>query len=39
MSLLFHKRTKKVVKYVWIVFSIIIILSMVVVYSGFTGMF
>ncbi len=34
--MLFHKRTKHIIRYIWIVLSIIIILSMVVTYSGFT---
>ncbi len=34
--MLFHKRTKKVIKYLWGGFSIIIALSMVFAYSGFT---
>ncbi len=34
--LLFHKRTKKVIKYVWGFISVLIVLSMVVTYSGFT---
>jgi hypothetical protein len=34
--LLFHKRTKKAIKIVWGFISIVIVLSMVVTYSGFT---
>jgi hypothetical protein len=34
--LLFHRRTKKAIKYVWGFISILIVLSMVVTYSGFT---
>lgn len=34
MSLLFHRKTKKAMGYVWIVLSIVIILSMVVTYTG-----
>lgn len=39
MSLLFHKKTKKIIRYVWMVFAVLIILSMVIVYSGFTAIF
>lgn len=34
--MLFHKRTKKAIKYIWGAFSILIVVSMVVTYSGFT---
>jgi hypothetical protein len=34
--LLFHKRTKKAIKYIWGFISVLIVLSMVVTYSGFT---
>jgi hypothetical protein len=34
--LLFHKRTKKAIKYIWGFISVLIVLSMVIVYSGFT---
>ena len=34
---LFSKRAKRVVKYAWGGFSVLIILSMVITYSGFTG--
>ena len=37
MSFLFDKRAKKAMKYIWIVISIVIILSMVFVYSGGGG--
>jgi len=33
---LFSKRAKKVVKYAWGAFSLLIVLSMVITYSGFT---
>ena len=32
-KMLFHKRTKKVVKYVWIVLGVLIILSMILFFS------
>jgi hypothetical protein len=32
---LFNKRTRNIIKYVWAVFATLIILSMVVAYSGF----
>ncbi len=34
MSLLFHKKTKKAIQYIWIGLSILIILSMVITYTG-----
>gem|GEM_PF-5915685 len=34
--MLFHKRTKKVIKIVWGVFASLIMLSMIITYSGFT---
>lgn len=34
MSFLFHERTRKTIKWVWAVIAILIILSMVVAYSG-----
>ena len=37
MSFLFHKNTKKAIKYVWIVIAAIIILSMLFAYSGGMG--
>jgi len=37
MSLLFDKRTKKTIKWVWIVIAALIILSMVFAYSGGVG--
>ncbi len=37
MSFLFHKRTKKVIGYVWGVIAVIIILSMLLAYSGGMG--
>ena len=33
--MLFHKRTKKIIKYVWGFFSVLIALSMIIAYSGF----
>jgi len=39
MSFLFDKRTQKAVKWVWIVIATLIILSMVFVYSGGSGLF
>jgi len=39
MSFLFDKRTKKAIKWVWVVIAGMIILSMVFAYSGGTGMF
>jgi len=36
MSFLYHKNTKKVIKYVWIVIAVFIIISMVVaLFAGF----
>ncbi len=35
---LFNSRTKKVIRWIWGVFATIIILSMVVVYSGFVSL-
>ncbi len=32
--MLFHKKTKKAIKYVWGAFSVVIILSMILTYSG-----
>lgn len=37
MSFLFHKRTKKIIGYVWVAVAIIIILSMVLAYSHGLG--
>jgi hypothetical protein len=37
MSFLFNEKTKKTIKWVWIVIAIIIILSMVFAYSGGAG--
>jgi len=37
MSFLFHKRTKKIIGYVWGGIAVIIILSMVLAYSGGIG--
>ncbi len=37
MSILFHKRGKKAVKWVWIVFAAIIAISMIFAYSGGVG--
>jgi len=34
--MLFNKRTKKVIKYIWGGFSLLIILSMIFAYSGFS---
>jgi len=40
MSFLYHKNTKKVIRWFWGVFAIIIILSMVLAYSGgLSGLF
>jgi hypothetical protein len=36
--MLFHKNTKKTIKYVWGFFSVIIALSMVVAFSGFASL-
>ena len=33
--MLFHKRTKKIIKYVWGFFATLIALSMIIAYSGF----
>ncbi len=32
--MLFHKRTKTIIKYVWAIFALLIIISMVFAYSG-----
>ncbi len=37
MSFLFHKNTKRAIKYVWIVVASLIILSMLFAYSGGQG--
>lgn len=37
MSLLFHKKTKKAIKWVWILFAIVISVSMVFAFSGGLG--
>jgi len=37
MSFLYDKRTKKAIKWVWVTFAIIIILSMIFAYSGGSG--
>ena len=37
MSFLFHKKTKAVIKWAWIVIAILIIISMVFAYSGGSG--
>lgn len=37
--MLFHKRTRKVIKYIWIVLSVIIIISMTLAFSGGGGLF
>ena len=39
MSFLFDKRTKKTMKWVWVLFSVMIILSMTLVFSGGHGLF
>lgn len=36
--MLFNKKTRNVIKYIWGVFAVLIIFSMVTVYSGFTGL-
>lgn len=37
MSILFSKRTKGIIKWIWAVIAILIILSMILTYSSFTG--
>jgi len=37
MSLLFHKKTKKAIKWIWTVVAILIALSMILAYSGGIG--
>lgn len=37
MSLLFDKRAKKAIKWVWVVLAILIALSMIFAYSGGVG--
>ncbi len=39
MSFLYHKHTKSVVKWVWGVIAVVIILSMILTYSGGLGLF
>ena len=39
MSFLFSKKTKTAIKWVWGVIAILIILSMIFVYSGGSGIF
>lgn len=39
MSLLFSKKTKSAIKWIWVVIAVLIILSMLLVYSGGTGVF
>lgn len=39
MSFLFHKKTKTLIKWIWAVIAVLIILSMVFVYSGGSGLF
>jgi hypothetical protein len=34
MSFLFHEKTKKAIKWAWIVIAVLIILSMIFAYSG-----
>lgn len=34
MSFLFHRKTKKAMQYIWMALSVIIILSMVITYTG-----
>lgn len=37
MSFLYHHRTKKAIKWIWSVIAVVIILGMVLVYSGGFG--
>lgn len=37
MSFLFHKKTKKVIGYIWGTIAVIIIISMLLAYSGGLG--
>lgn len=39
MSILFHKRTKTTIKWVWAVFALVIAISMVFAFSGGTSVF
>lgn len=39
MSILFHKRTKTAIKWIWIVIATVIIVSMVFAYSGGSEVF
>jgi hypothetical protein len=39
MSILFHKKTKKAIKWIWGFFALLIIISMIFAYSGGGGMF
>lgn len=35
---LFNKKTRNIIKYIWIVLTILIVLSMILVYSGFSSL-
>lgn len=37
MSILYHKRAKKVIKWTWAIFALIIVISMVFTYSAGLG--
>jgi hypothetical protein len=39
MSFLFHEKTKKAMKWIWIVVASMIVISMVFAYSGGSGLF
>lgn len=39
MSILFHRRTKAAIKWIWGVIAVIIIIGMILTYSGGAGLF
>jgi hypothetical protein len=39
MSFLFHKRTKKALRWIWAVAAVVIAISMIFAYSGGAGVF
>lgn len=39
MSILFSKKTKTAIKWIWIVIAVLIIISMIFAYSGGTAVF
>ena len=39
MSFLYHKRTKTAMKWAWVLIALVIIISMILTYSGGPGVF